>query len=151
MRFDLPYDRQTVAVEIDDRNFVGSLISKVESYRPDKSQQELVEASRRQSSGDSRWTGGNSPLDERNKARKWLSDPGCIAIPGGSETVQAAQQRVTQAIRDAASSFRGESVLIIGHKHVNALLMCALLKEPFANFGNHIIEDTVPHCLLLTP
>ena len=45
MRFDLPYDRKTVAVEIDDRNFVGSLVSKVESYRPDKSQQELVEAS----------------------------------------------------------------------------------------------------------
>jgi lactate racemase len=45
MRFDLPYDRKTVAVEIDDRNFAGSLVSKVESYRPDKSQQELVEAS----------------------------------------------------------------------------------------------------------
>ena len=45
MRFDLPYDRKTVAVEIDDRNFVGSLVSKVESYRPGKSPQELVEAS----------------------------------------------------------------------------------------------------------
>src|SRR5215469_2813604 len=45
MKFDLPYDRKTVAVEIDDRNFVGSLVSKVASYRPDKSQQQLVEAS----------------------------------------------------------------------------------------------------------
>jgi lactate racemase len=45
MRFDLPYDRKTVAVEIDDRSFVGSLVSKVESYRPAKSQQELIEAS----------------------------------------------------------------------------------------------------------
>src|SRR5271165_7114404 len=45
MRFELPYDKKTVAVEIDDRNFVASLVSKVESYRPDKSQQQLVEAS----------------------------------------------------------------------------------------------------------
>jgi hypothetical protein len=29
MRFDLPYDRKSVSVEIDDRNFVGSLVSKV--------------------------------------------------------------------------------------------------------------------------
>jgi lactate racemase len=45
MRIELPYDRKTVAVEIDDRNVVGSLVSQVESYRPDKPQQELVEAS----------------------------------------------------------------------------------------------------------
>jgi nickel-dependent lactate racemase len=45
MRFLLPYDRTKVPVEIDDQNLVGTLVSKVESYRPDKSQQELVEAS----------------------------------------------------------------------------------------------------------
>jgi hypothetical protein len=45
MRFDLPYDRKTVPVEIDDRNFVGSLVSKVESYKPVGSPQKLVEAS----------------------------------------------------------------------------------------------------------
>jgi lactate racemase len=45
MRFDLPYDRKTVAVQIDDRNFAGSLVSKVECYKPALAQQELVEAS----------------------------------------------------------------------------------------------------------
>ena len=30
-------------------------------------------------------------------------------------------------LRDAALSFPGESILILGHKHINALLMCALL------------------------
>jgi lactate racemase len=45
MRFLLPYDRKKVSVEIDDRNLVGTLVSKVESYHPDKSQEELVEAS----------------------------------------------------------------------------------------------------------
>lgn len=49
--------------------------------------------------------------------------------------------------RDAALSFRGESILIIGHKHINALLMCTLLKEPLARFGSHIIEDALPHLL----
>jgi len=86
-------------------------------------------------------------LDRDSGYAKWLSDPGSIAIPGGSETVQAAQERVAQAIRDAALSFRSESVLVIGHKHINALLMCALSKEPLASFGYHIVEDTLPHML----
>jgi nickel-dependent lactate racemase len=45
MKLLVPYDRKKVAVEIDDKNFVGSLESKVETYRPNKSQQELVEDS----------------------------------------------------------------------------------------------------------
>jgi len=34
MKFDLPYDRKTVAAEIDDRNFAGSLVSKVKPCKP---------------------------------------------------------------------------------------------------------------------
>jgi Histidine phosphatase superfamily (branch 1) len=68
-------------------------------------------------------------------------------LPGSSETVQAAQHRAAEAIRDAALSFRGESLLIVGHKHINALLMCALLKEPLTGFASHIVEDALP-CLL---
>lgn len=45
MRFLLPYNTTKVPVEIDDQNFVRTLVSKVESYRPDISQQDLVEAS----------------------------------------------------------------------------------------------------------
>ena len=41
----MPYDKKQIPVEIDDQNFVGSLVSKVESYHPGKSQNELVEAS----------------------------------------------------------------------------------------------------------
>jgi len=41
----VPYDKKQIPVEIDDQNFVGSLVSKVESYHPGKSQNELVEAS----------------------------------------------------------------------------------------------------------
>ncbi len=45
MKFLLPYDKKRIPVEIDDRNFAGSLVSQVESYKPGSSQQELVEAS----------------------------------------------------------------------------------------------------------
>jgi broad specificity phosphatase PhoE len=58
-----------------------------------------------------------------------------------------AQQRAAEALPDAAVSFRGEPVLIIGHKHINALLMCALLEEPPARFRSHIVEDAVPNLL----
>ena len=88
-------------------------------------------------------------LDPDSGYANWLSDPGCVGIPGGSESVRAAQQRVAEAVRDAALSFRGESVLIVGHKHIDALLMCALLKEPLARFGSHIVEDALPHLLAI--
>jgi lactate racemase len=45
MRMFVPYDKKTVPIEIDDQNFVGSLVSRVESYQPGKSPEELVEAS----------------------------------------------------------------------------------------------------------
>ena len=45
MRFLLPYHKTKLPVEIDDNNFVGSLVSKVEDYRPGKTPQELVEDS----------------------------------------------------------------------------------------------------------
>ena len=45
MKLLVPYDRKKVAVEIDDRNFAGSLESNAETYRPNKSEHELVEDS----------------------------------------------------------------------------------------------------------
>jgi len=41
----LPYDKKKISIELDDKNFAGSLESKAETYRPSKSQEELVEAS----------------------------------------------------------------------------------------------------------
>ena len=45
MKLLLPYNTGKLPVEIDDRNFVGTLVSKVESYRPEMSQEDLVETS----------------------------------------------------------------------------------------------------------
>jgi lactate racemase len=41
----LPYDKETTPVEIPDKNFVGSLVSRVEDCKADKSPHELVEVS----------------------------------------------------------------------------------------------------------
>jgi lactate racemase len=41
----LPYDKKQISIEIDDRNFAGALVSRVEAYNPGLSQKELVEAS----------------------------------------------------------------------------------------------------------
>lgn len=78
---------------------------------------------------------------------QWLADPGSVAIPRGGESVQAAQDRAAGAVRKAAFSLRGEPVLIVGHKHINALLMCALLKEPLERFRSHMVEDTLPRLI----
>lgn len=78
---------------------------------------------------------------------EWLSDPAVVEIPNGSETVRAAQQRITEAIRDVALTFRGETVLVVGHKHISALLVCTLLREPLAAFRSNIVKETLPRLL----
>jgi nickel-dependent lactate racemase len=45
MKLFVPYDKKKVPIEIDDQNFVGSLVSRVESYQPGKTPEQLVEAS----------------------------------------------------------------------------------------------------------
>ena len=45
MKFLLPYDKKQIPVEIDDKNFAGTLVSKVENFKPGLSQEQLVEAS----------------------------------------------------------------------------------------------------------
>ena len=63
MKIVLPYNKTEVTIEVDDRNFAGSLESKAETYRPNKSQEELVEASLDNSIGSPR-------LEELAKGKK---------------------------------------------------------------------------------
>ena len=89
--------------------------------------------------------------DPESGCGTWFFDPGSTRIPGGSESVQTAQQLAAEALRDVALSISGEPVLVSGHKHVNALLMCALLKDPLTRFRSHIVEETLPPPFLPTP
>ena len=63
MKFSLPYDKKTIDIEIDHRNFAGALESRVESYKPAKSQEDLIEASLHQPIG-------SPTLEELAKGKK---------------------------------------------------------------------------------
>jgi len=82
---------------------------------------------------------------ESSKYASWLQDPGSVSIPGSKETADSAQQRILEAIRDIALSFRGETVLVVAHKHIIALLKCGLAKASLSDFGKFIVEDSLPH------
>ena len=76
---------------------------------------------------------------------RWMKDPGAVLIPGSSETAFAVQQRILEGLRNISSTYRGKTVLLVGHKHILALLSCALKKYPLSQFKNEIIESTLPY------
>lgn len=78
----------------------------------------------------------------------WLDDPRAVKIPGGTESVISAQQRILKAVRDIAKTSGKESVLVVTHKHIGSLLMCALCNVPLNQFQQMIDESVVPRILL---
>lgn len=76
--------------------------------------------------------------------RDWMADPGAMGIPGCKETVAIAQQRILQGIREIALSNGGETVLVISHKHILAILRCGLDALPLSCFREVIDESTRP-------
>lgn len=76
--------------------------------------------------------------------RDWMSNPEAVAIPGCKEAVAAAQQRILRGMREIASSNEGETVLVISHKHVLAVLRCQLESLPLSCFRESIDESTLP-------
>lgn len=72
----------------------------------------------------------------------WLEDPEHVAIPGGAESITMAQQRIVEAVRGVVLEHRGESVLIVTHKHIRALLDCWLLGRPLSEM-RHVLDDGV--------
>ena len=77
----------------------------------------------------------------------WMADPGAVLIPGSSETALAAQQRILEGVREICSTYGGKTVLLVGHKHILALLSCALKKCPLTQFRKEIVESTLPYQL----
>ena len=75
----------------------------------------------------------------------WMADPGAVLIPGSSETALAAQQRILEGVREICSTYGGKTVLLVGHKHILAILNCALKKCPLTQFRKEIVESTLPY------
>jgi len=80
----------------------------------------------------------NSPF------KRWMADPGSVLIPGSSETALTAQQRILEGLREIISTYGGKTVLLVAHKHILAILSCALKKYPLTQFSKEIVESTLP-------
>jgi phosphoserine phosphatase len=77
----------------------------------------------------------------------WMENPGSIPIPGSSETVFTAQQRILEGILEISSTYAGETILLVSHKHILALLCCAIKKYSLSQFRKVIVESTLPYKL----
>lgn len=75
---------------------------------------------------------------------EWLRDPGSVPIPGSREDAATAQKRIVKTIQGALRQFPGETLLIVTHKHIMALLMCAVEGVSMNQFSAMIREDTDP-------
>ena len=80
----------------------------------------------------------NSPF------KRWMADPGSVRIPGSAETALTAQQRILEGLREISSTYGGKTVLLVAHKHILAILSCALKKYPLTQFSKEIVESTLP-------
>jgi broad specificity phosphatase PhoE len=83
----------------------------------------------------------NSPYE------RWMVDPSAVLIPGSSETAFTAQQRILEGLREIFSTYSGKTVLLVSHKHILAILSCALKKCPLTQFSKEIVEPTLPYKL----
>jgi len=78
---------------------------------------------------------------------QWLQNPGETPIPEGRETAESAQRRIVEGIRTIARAYPDEAVLVISHKHMIALLICALQRHSLSAFQQVIDESTEPYKL----
>jgi len=79
--------------------------------------------------------------------KRWMEDPGAAPIPGSSETALQAQQRILDGLREITSTYSGKTVLLVAHKHILAILSCALKKCALTQFRKEIVESTLPYQL----
>ncbi len=79
--------------------------------------------------------------------RRWMEDSGSVLVLGGSETALSAQQRILEGLREISSTYDGKTVLLVSHKHILAILSCALKKYPLTQFRKEILESTLPYQL----
>lgn len=63
----------------------------------------------------------------------WLSRPGEVHFPEG-ESLSEVRRRAMAALRDLARRHNGETVVLVSHKIVNKVILCALL-----GLSNHAI------------
>jgi len=63
----------------------------------------------------------------------WLNRPGEVRFPQG-EGLEDVRRRAMAAVRDLARRHKGETVVLVSHKIVNKVILCAVL-----GLSNHAI------------
>lgn len=71
---------------------------------------------------------------------EWLRNPSTVDIPGTSEPIALARERVLGCVKDCVSRHSAETILIVTHKHIRALLYCALQGLDLSKFSSQIEE-----------
>jgi broad specificity phosphatase PhoE len=83
-------------------------------------------------------------LEADPEYQRWMRGPESTPIPGSVESATVAQQRAIEALRQVLGASSGEAVLVVAHKHVLALVMCALNGLPLSAFGDTVRDDFTP-------
>jgi len=58
--------------------------------------------------------------------RQWLREPHLVHFPQGESLAQL-RERVWESLPELAESHQGETVVLVGHKIMNKVLLCAIL------------------------
>lgn len=75
---------------------------------------------------------------------RWMQDPENSPIPRSLEAATLAQRRIVAGIRHIACAHEEKAVLVVSHKHLIALLMCALEGRPLSSFQCLVDESVEP-------
>ncbi len=70
---------------------------------------------------------------------EWISSPDRVKIPGG-ESLKSVRERVTGVVAEVIARYEG-TVILVSHRVVNKVLICALLGLDNSHFWN-ISQDT---------
>ena len=70
----------------------------------------------------------------------WQRDPAMVA-PSGGENAYVVAARVMPALAQLIAAHTGETVLIVGHKTVNRILLCHLLGIPVRHYRERVVQD----------
>lgn len=82
--------------------------------------------------------------DETSDFEIWYNDPTTIPIPGGSEPIIDAQERIKKTIKEILLSYPGQTVLVVMHKHIRSIFSCFLNGLHLKNFRANIDDSVLP-------
>jgi len=82
--------------------------------------------------------------DPTSDFKTWYNDPTAVSIPGGTERIVDAQERIKKTIKEILLAYPGETVLVVMHKHIRSIFNCFLNGLHLSNFRENIDDSVLP-------